>query len=206
MARRTKEEAQQTRCHIMSTALNLFCSQGLAKTSLTDIARAADLTRGAIYWHFTDKVSVFKAMLQRVKLPMERMFEQKIEQEADPLQALYQMCLASLLQLFEDERHYRVHAILLTRCEQVGELADLHQHNLDLHLRIKQRCEGLFRQARKLGLVAADLNEQRAALALKAYMMGLYLSILREPDELNTIDTARQLLDDYFQRLGCKVV
>ncbi|MGL4893183.1 MAG: TetR family transcriptional regulator, partial [Aeromonas veronii] len=52
MARRTKEEAQQTRCHIMSTALDLFCSQGLAKTSLTDIARAADLTRGAIYWHF----------------------------------------------------------------------------------------------------------------------------------------------------------
>ena len=47
MARRTKEEAQQTRCHIMSTALNLFCSHGLAKTSLTDIARAADLTRGA---------------------------------------------------------------------------------------------------------------------------------------------------------------
>ena len=36
MARRTKEEAQQTRCHIMSTALDLFCSQGLAKTSLTD--------------------------------------------------------------------------------------------------------------------------------------------------------------------------
>ena len=48
MARRTKEEAQQTRCHIMGTALNLFCQQGLAKTNLTDIAKAADLTRGAI--------------------------------------------------------------------------------------------------------------------------------------------------------------
>ena len=57
MARRTKEEAQQTRCHIMSTALDLFCSQGLAKTSLTDIARAAELTRGAIYWHFKTKKS-----------------------------------------------------------------------------------------------------------------------------------------------------
>ena len=48
MARRTKEEAQQTRCHIMSTALNLFCQQGLAKTNLTDIAKAADLTKAGM--------------------------------------------------------------------------------------------------------------------------------------------------------------
>ena len=47
MARRTKEEAQQTRCHIMSTALDLFSTHGQSKTSLTDIARAAELTRGA---------------------------------------------------------------------------------------------------------------------------------------------------------------
>jgi hypothetical protein len=34
--------------------------------------------------------------------------------------------------------------------------------------------------------------------------MGLYLSILREPDELSTVDIAQQLLDDYFQHLRCK--
>ncbi|MDD4863177.1 MAG: TetR family transcriptional regulator [Alishewanella agri] len=204
MARPCKADAEHTRDKILDAAEVMFLQHGYAKTSLEMIARAGGFTRGAIYWHFTDKVSVFKAMLQRVKLPMERMFEQKIEQEADPLQALYQMCLGSLMQLFEDERHYRVHAILLTRCEQVGELADLHQHDLELHLRIKQRCEGLFIKARELGLVAADLNEQRAALALKAYVMGLYLSILREPDELSSVGIAQQLLDDYFQRLRCK--
>jgi TetR/AcrR family acrAB operon transcriptional repressor len=59
MARRTKEEAQQTRCNIMSLALDLFCQQGLARTSLTDIAKATDLTRGAIYWHFKNKEELF---------------------------------------------------------------------------------------------------------------------------------------------------
>ena len=70
MARRTKEEAQQTRCHIMSTALNLFCSHGLAKTSLTDIARAADLTRGAIYWHFKNKDELFISLWQELCSPL----------------------------------------------------------------------------------------------------------------------------------------
>ena len=51
MARRTKEEAQQTRCHIMSTALNLFCQQGLAKTNLTDIAKALHLSVKTVSTH-----------------------------------------------------------------------------------------------------------------------------------------------------------
>ena len=41
MARRTKEEAQQTRCNIMSTALDLFCQQG-AGTHQPDRYRQGD--------------------------------------------------------------------------------------------------------------------------------------------------------------------
>ena len=83
MARRTKEEAQQTRCNIMSTALDLFCQQGLARTSLTDIAKATDLTRGAIYWHFQNKVDLFQAMLERLHLPLEEL-AQASEREDEP--------------------------------------------------------------------------------------------------------------------------
>lgn len=201
MARPCKANSEQTRDKILDAAEHMFLEHGYGKTSLEMIARAGGFTRGAIYWHFTDKVSLFNAMLQRVKLPMERMFEQKIEQESDPLQALYAMCHASLMQLFDDERHYRVHAILLTRCEQVGELADLHQHDIELHNRIKQRCEALFVSARAKGLVAADLNETLAAVALKSYVMGLYLTILREPQEGITIAMVQHLLKMYFDNL-----
>lgn len=86
MARRTKEEAQQTRCHIMSTALDLFCSQGLAKTSLTDIARAADLTRGAIYWHFKNKDELFISLWQELCSPLAHQLDACLNpDEPDPL-------------------------------------------------------------------------------------------------------------------------
>lgn len=205
MARPCKADSEQTRDKILDAAELMFLEHGYGKTSLEMIARAGGFTRGAIYWHFADKVSLFNAMLQRVKLPMARMFEQKIEQGSDPLQALYEMCHASLMQLFEDERHYRVHAILLTRCEQVGDLADLHQHDLELHNRIRLRCEALFVKARDLGLVAADLDEKRASFALKAYMIGLYLSVLREQSNEANAQTIQLLLSDYFTNLRCRI-
>ena len=49
--RRTKAEAEQTRHDILKAALILFDEQGYVQTSLSDIARKAEVTRGAIYSH-----------------------------------------------------------------------------------------------------------------------------------------------------------
>lgn len=201
MARPCKADAELTRDKVLDAAELMFLEHGYGKTSLEMIARTAGVTRGAIYWHFADKVSLFKAMLQRVKLAMVHMFEQNSEHEKDPLQALYELCRASVLQLFEDERHYRVHAILLTRCEHVGDLADFHRHDLELHERLKTRCELLFIKARELGLVAADLDETRAAFALKAYVLGLFQIIVNEPSSDVNAQMIQALLQDYFKLL-----
>ena len=48
MARRTKEEAQETRCQLLDAAEQVFSEKGVAHTSLADVAAAAGLTRGAI--------------------------------------------------------------------------------------------------------------------------------------------------------------
>ena len=63
MARRTKQEAQATRSHILDTAELVFEQRGVSGTSLGEIAKAAGLTRGAIYWHFKDKADLFNACL-----------------------------------------------------------------------------------------------------------------------------------------------
>lgn len=66
MVRRTKEEAQATRNLILDTAEVVFHERGVSRRTLNDIAQAAGLTRGAIYWHFQDKADFFNAMTQRI--------------------------------------------------------------------------------------------------------------------------------------------
>ncbi|MBP6617971.1 MAG: TetR family transcriptional regulator, partial [Burkholderiaceae bacterium] len=71
MARRTKEDAAETRSRLLDAAERLFSEKGVSRTSLNDIAIAAGTTRGAIYWHFKDKADLFNAMMERVTLPLE---------------------------------------------------------------------------------------------------------------------------------------
>ena len=52
MARRIKEEAEQTRARILASALDLFSSKGYSRTTLTDVASRLGMTKGAVYWHF----------------------------------------------------------------------------------------------------------------------------------------------------------
>ena len=49
---KTKEEAYQTRCNVLDAALTVFYERGVAQASLDEIAKAAGVTRGALYWHF----------------------------------------------------------------------------------------------------------------------------------------------------------
>ncbi|HEY8331957.1 MAG TPA: TetR family transcriptional regulator, partial [Pseudomonas sp.] len=85
--RRTKEEAEQTRRALLAAAEQLFLEQGVAHTTLEQIARAAGVTRGALYWHFENKAHLFQAMLEQVRLPPEQLAERLSTcGDRDPLQ------------------------------------------------------------------------------------------------------------------------
>ena len=45
-------------------------ARGVSQTSLDRIARRAQVTRGAIYWHFSDKRALLEAMVARTHLPL----------------------------------------------------------------------------------------------------------------------------------------
>src|SRR3546814_20198970 len=68
LARKTKQGAEKTRNEILDAAEILFSERGASRTSLEEIARAAGVTRGAVYWHFRNKVDLFEAMQDRVKI------------------------------------------------------------------------------------------------------------------------------------------
>jgi len=54
-------QASDTRELIVESAYACFCSQGLQKTTIVDIARSANVSRSTIYEYFSDKGEVFEA-------------------------------------------------------------------------------------------------------------------------------------------------
>src|SRR3954468_8697712 len=121
MVRRTKEEALTTRLTILDAAERVFHDKGVAHASLEDIAAAAKVTRGAIYWHFKDKAELFDAMMQRVRLPVEAINERSdCCEEADPLALLRRAAVDVLLRTARDAKTRRVFEIAYHKCEYVG--------------------------------------------------------------------------------------
>ena len=57
MVRKTKEEAEQTRKELIQAARRVFHQCGVSRSTLEKIAKAAGVTRGAVYWHFKDKAA-----------------------------------------------------------------------------------------------------------------------------------------------------
>ncbi len=97
MPKRTHEAAMQTRQLILDAAYKLFSSKGFEKTSLSDIARAAHVTRGAIYWHFEDKNELLcelcKELADKVNL-IDNLQNAASPDEPDPLGQLRQWMLS----------------------------------------------------------------------------------------------------------------
>ena len=62
---RTQEQrSEATIVQLIAAARTLFASKGFAETTTEDIIRAAGVSRGALYHHFSSKTDVFRAVFE----------------------------------------------------------------------------------------------------------------------------------------------
>ena len=64
--KRTQEDAEKTKQMILDAGIRVFSEQGYYHTSMEDIARAANVTRGAVYWHFKNKEDFILVMVESI--------------------------------------------------------------------------------------------------------------------------------------------
>jgi TetR/AcrR family acrAB operon transcriptional repressor len=196
MARRTKEEAAATRDGILDAAEQLFAEQGVSRTTLQHIATAAGVTRGAIYWHFDDKVALFNAMMDRVVMPLEAALELLDRCGAeDPLQDLREYMLAGLRTTVEDPRARRVFEIALLKMEVVGELDAVRTRRKQSLEGWMTRAERRIRQAAQRGQVRKGIDPHAAALAMWSLVDGLIRNWMFDPTAYDLMEVGAQAVD-----------
>jgi AcrR family transcriptional regulator len=75
--RRTQQErSAEARERLLSAAIALICEIGYSRTSLTEIARRAGMTRGAIQHHFAGRETLVPAILDTLERQIISAFEQ----------------------------------------------------------------------------------------------------------------------------------
>jgi len=209
MARRTKADAQATRDKLLDAAEHLFVAQGVARTSLNDIAVAAGTTRGAIYWHFQDKADLFNAMMERATLPFEESLAMAARAVADPttsgtsaVERLRANIREGLALISHDERPRRVFEIAT---HKLGYVEDM-QAVRGRHLAARQDCvmlnTALLAQAARDAGQVLPVPPEEAAMGMFVLFDGLLQNWMLSPASFELEAMGQRMLDTYLVGLG----
>nr|WP_067292872.1 TetR family transcriptional regulator [Marinobacterium profundum] len=174
MARRTKEEALETRNSLMAAALEQFCEKGIARTTLSDIATAAGVTRGAFYWHFKNKAELFEALWAQLRNPLDELADiSENPQEPQPLEKLRELIVLLLQMVVSNPVHQQIFRLMINRNDLDGELQEIGAHMQLMHGQFRARTERILINAIKRGQLPADLPVELAAFMLHSMVDGL---------------------------------
>lgn len=202
MARRTKEEAQETRSQIIQAAEVCFHKKGISRTSLAEIAAAAGVTRGAIYWHFEDKTEVLAALLETAHMPLQPLGEaSRNEGEPDPLGRLRELIVTIFERVALDPAIRRINEIIFHKCEYTDEMCGLRQRIQNFRSLCDQNIESALRLAMARGQLPANLDAALASHCVHSFISGTIDHWLMNPEGLDLPNKAAILVDGLLDML-----
>ncbi|MCX8958036.1 multidrug efflux transporter transcriptional repressor AcrR [Erwinia psidii] len=196
MARKTKQQALETRNQIIDAAIDRFSEYGVSKTSLADIANAAGVTRGAIYWHFKNKTDLLDEIWGQSQSVLEVLeLEYQSKYPFDPLSVMRSMISYVLEATVRDTRRRALMEIIFHKCEFVGEMASLQMMQQTLYLECYEKIEDVLRQCIQSGQLPANLDTRRAAIVMRGYITGLIENWLFMPESFDLAADAPPLVE-----------
>jgi AcrR family transcriptional regulator len=170
--RRTKEQAAETRQTILRTAEVLFLQRGYESSSLDEIAVAAGVSRGAIHFHFHNKLGLLFAFRDELILPMQQL-AQRLGGEATlaPLDALGDVIETTFVELQGKPAKKPILKLLkaIDADEAYDDVSNARYFRQQVRLALTEICEA----AQRNGTLPAPWTARSAAIALYAMLDGL---------------------------------
>jgi AcrR family transcriptional regulator len=207
--RRTKAEAERTREAVLAGAIDVFLERGVTRATLEQIARAARVTRGAIYWHFNDKQELFAALERRANLPNEE-FGARLsarlaaDTRLDPLTEL-EGVIREGLQAFEgDPDRPRILTILWLRCEYSDEMLPAISRQREADRALQKLFQSIIELAAARDRLASGWSAEMAARALLLLINGSVLDWLRAPGESGLAASTMPLVSAFLDAISVR--
>lgn len=105
----TKDKKQQ----IIDAAIKVISNQGIEKTSVREIASAAGLTTGAIYYHYKNKEELFQDVVNE-SIHFSHKITQKYTNKAIPQEDLLNIIVSEVSKRLEKDNEQKLHITLLS--------------------------------------------------------------------------------------------
>jgi TetR/AcrR family transcriptional regulator, acrEF/envCD operon repressor len=201
MVRKTKADALVTRQQLIDAAIEQFALRGVSSTTLTDIADAAGVTRGAVYWHFNSKVELFNEMWLQ-QLPLSDIIQHRMIQneKENPLAWLRETFITALQYISQTPKQRALMQILYHKCEFNKEMmseAEIRQRLCFRYDKMHQILALCIQQ----GSLPANTNIDLTIVILQSFFSGVLKNWLLFPERVDLYHQAPELVDNIMTTL-----
>ena len=208
MARKTKENSELTRQRLIDAARQVFLTRGVSRTTMEHIAVQAGVTRGAIYWHFSNKLDLFQAMREQVLLPLiDRMDDTLlVESCEDALTCIENFLCGTIQSLVDSAETRQVYEILMIKCEYVDEFATVLQQILCNCSDIEAKLRLIYKRAEAQEQLHASRDPTQLAMDTHLFFIGLLHMWVKDTHGNQFRHQAIELVKAHMSLRRCKSI
>jgi AcrR family transcriptional regulator len=195
--RRSKADAEITRCTLHTAAADHSAKKGIRRTRLEDIAVSAGVTRGAIYWHFSDKESLIAAMIDRVSGPTEAAMADLISSqtpEAISLETLKKVVVDAFARVCQSPSAAQITSFMLrySLSKETELLTSRIEENRRLNL---SHISQFIERAQQAGIITTKYAPECLANHIRGHIVGLFHQHLSSPAPGLGLETVANSMD-----------
>lgn len=199
--RRTKEEADKTKQNILDGALEVFYNRGVTRATLSEVADAAGVTRGAVYWHFKDKFDLYFTLYDNITKKYELRPEDYSNKNYETL-GEFKNDIARLFKSFEHDQQYHMFIqIMYSRMEYVDDMLPIVNNEKMKQKEMLAAFERALLALQASGKVANRINCQLHARILFTFIDGAFDSWGIDETIFTSNCNVYHILDELFSNL-----
>ena len=193
--KRTKEEAAITRATLMKTALSVFSAKGYAATTLDDVAKAAKVTRGAIYWHFKSKADLYNTLVQEFSARGAVVVQEAVAEGGTLIDILRRIFVRVCTLIEEDKETRAVMELTLFKTGLDSELQPGRKKQIEAGNALLKGITEAMSQGIAQGVLRSDIDPADMARAFIAFENGAIQLWLLTPRSFSLKSSAESFAD-----------
>jgi TetR/AcrR family acrAB operon transcriptional repressor len=194
-----QRRGDQSRRELISIAIDCFSRYGYQGTSIDRIARAAGVTKGALYYHFKDKEELlFGALDDRIG-GFERVVVERVTALKDPVAALHAVADICVEQATVSN-HRRF--ILTLMVEALDTHPGLSGRFREMMRRFREFLGNTVRIGQARGAFRTGVDPALAAQLFVANLIGTELQYYQDPEAIPLRESMRAVVDQFTTWLG----
>src|SRR5690348_3482638 len=184
-----------SRKQLMTAAIDCFARLGYQGTSIDRIARAAGVTKGAVYYHFRDKEELlFEAVKDRID-GFEKQVLEEVTPAGDALENLRHVVDACFFHATVSNHRRFIITLMIEALDTNPRLSAEFRNILR---RMRSFLARVVRRGQQRGTVRPDVVPEAVAAVLAGGIIGAEVQHYQDPEEIEL----RRVLDTVLEQLG----